>query len=106
MELDSELTPPLRYGIVNPGLYRGSYPTLRNFRFLSRLQLKTMLCLSPESPSFDIESFCEMAGTRTIHIQINRTNALNESLQATLLNAINVSVSVFLLQLSSDVLLS
>ena len=28
------ITPPFRYGLVSPGLFRGAYPTLRNFRFL------------------------------------------------------------------------
>ena len=31
--------PPLRFGIVNKYLYRGAYPVLRNFHFLSRLKV-------------------------------------------------------------------
>jgi len=33
-QMSLPITPPIRYGIVCPTLYRGGYPTLRNFRFL------------------------------------------------------------------------
>lgn len=34
------LMPPLRFGVVDVGIYRSAYPVLENHRFLRRLQLK------------------------------------------------------------------
>ncbi len=85
-----QLTPPLRYGCVNPGVHRGSFPTLRNYRFLSRLQVKTIISLTPESPNADLISFSEMAGATIMHFSIVRTTNLTENLANTLISAINV----------------
>lgn len=84
------LQPPFRFGMVNPGIYRGSYPCLPNFRFLSRLQLKTILSLTPEQPSADIASFTEMAGASSIHVSIIRGASLQEPLLASLLQALQI----------------
>jgi tyrosine-protein phosphatase OCA6 len=52
------LIPPFRFSTVQEGLYRGSYPTLKNFRFLKRLQLKTIVSVVPEPPTSDLAEFC------------------------------------------------
>lgn len=86
-----DLVPPMRYGTVNPGIHRGAYPTLRNFRFLSRLQTKTIISLTPEAPNADLVAFASMAGATIHHISINRMAAINESLALVLISAINVN---------------
>eukprot|EP00759_Apiculatamorpha_spiralis_P026812 PhF_6_TR29478/c0_g1_i1/m.43669 len=53
------LVPPLRYSPVEDGLFRGAYPLLRNFNFLRRLKLKTIVSLIPEEPTKDLKSFCK-----------------------------------------------
>lgn len=97
------LVPPVRFGHVNTGLYRGGYPTLRNFRFLNHLQLKvffcagslthipigiehtctwflqTVLCLIPEAPTADLATFADITGISIIHVPINRTTNINSS---------------------------
>lgn len=85
------LVPPIRFAYVNPGLSRGAYPTLRNFRFLSRLQLKTIISLTPEPPIPDLVLFAEMAGIKLLHVPISRTSALSEPMQLALLSVVNVS---------------
>lgn len=52
------LIPPFRFSNVQQGLYRGSYPTLKNFRFLKRLDLKTVISVIPEPPTSDLAEFC------------------------------------------------
>lgn len=52
------LIPPFRFSSVQHELYRGSYPTLKNFRFLRRLQLKTIVSVIPEAPTTDLIEFC------------------------------------------------
>lgn len=42
------LVPPLRFTQLQPTLYRGAYPREINFRFLKRLQLKTIVALTPD----------------------------------------------------------
>ena len=68
-----ELCPPLRWGIVEKGIARGAYPVLRNFRFLSRTRLKTIISLTPEPPSNDLVDFANLAGISIIHINVRLT---------------------------------
>ena len=84
------LVPPIRFGHVNPGVTRGAYPTLRNFRHLSRFQLKTIISLTPEPPIADLQLFAEMAGIKIIHLPISRMASLTEAAHTTLVSAVNV----------------
>lgn len=52
------LVPPFRFNTVEQQIYRGGYPTLRNFRFLRRLQLRTIVSVIPEPPTSDLIAFC------------------------------------------------
>lgn len=61
------LIPPFRFSAVQEGLYRGSYPTLKNFRFLKRLQLKTIVSVVPEPPTTDLAAFCAAEGIINYH---------------------------------------
>jgi len=63
-------TPPLRFGIVNPNIYRGSYPTLRHFRFLRRLKLKTIISIIPEPPTADLTTFANIDNINILHINV------------------------------------
>jgi hypothetical protein len=63
-------TTPLRFSAIEIDLYRGSYPVLRNFRFLRRLQIKTMISLCPEPPTADLEEFCRQFGIVSLHIPV------------------------------------
>ncbi|KAJ1442977.1 protein-tyrosine phosphatase [Ochromonadaceae sp. CCMP2298] len=92
MDSQTSLTPPTRFAYVNPGVSRGAYPTLRNFRFLSRLQLKTIVSLTPEPPTADLVLFADMAGIQLVHLQVTRLCPLSEGLQETIINAVNVCV--------------
>jgi len=64
-ELPPPVIPPLRFNMVEEGLYRGAYPTLRSLRFLRRLKLRTILSLIPEEPTSDLSEFCSKE-----HIQL------------------------------------
>ena len=39
---------PIRFGIVEPGVYRSDVPKLHNFPFLRQLGLQTCLLLTPK----------------------------------------------------------
>ena len=62
---DMILFPPLRYSLVEEGISRGAYPTLRNFRFLRRLGLKTLVSLTPDEPTGDLMQWCEQVRAQT-----------------------------------------
>ncbi|TMW68700.1 hypothetical protein Poli38472_006168 [Pythium oligandrum] len=61
------LIPPFRFSSVQHQLYRGSYPTLKNFRFLRRLQLKTIVSVIPEPPTADLVEFCQQEKITNYH---------------------------------------
>ena len=65
-----ELVPPFRFGTVEDGVYRGAYPVLRNFNFLRRLQLRTILSLTPETATYDLREF---AGAHNISLKYIQT---------------------------------
>eukprot|EP01033_Poteriospumella_lacustris_P016007 gene16007-11454_t len=86
------LSPPLRFGMVNPGIYRGAYPVLPNFRFLYQLKLKTIISLTPEPPIEDLRLFGENAGINIIHFPISRTGPLSNELFAQLCQVVQLCV--------------
>eukprot|EP00244_Chara_vulgaris_P007410 TRINITY_DN2773_c0_g1_i1.p1 TRINITY_DN2773_c0_g1~~TRINITY_DN2773_c0_g1_i1.p1 ORF type:complete len:236 (-),score=20.69 TRINITY_DN2773_c0_g1_i1:404-1111(-) len=67
-----QLIPPFRYALVEEGFYRGAYPTLKNFRFLRRLHLKTMISLTPEPPSKDLREFCQAESITSRHFYVEK----------------------------------
>lgn len=96
--MEAKLSPPHRFAMVNPGIYRGAYPVLPNFRFLSRLQLKTIVSLTPEPPTTDIISFTEIAGCNSVYFPVLRTAALSDSmLHAMFVQVINVRLTYILI---------
>ncbi|KAN0012239.1 hypothetical protein ACTFIU_007537 [Dictyostelium citrinum] len=66
------LIPPFRFAIVEEGLLRGSYPTDKNFRFLKRLKLKTIVSLTPKPPTKSFYTFCERYNTTTKHFTVSK----------------------------------
>eukprot|EP00743_Colponemidia_sp_Colp-15_P009071 GILK01009897.1.p1 GENE.GILK01009897.1~~GILK01009897.1.p1 ORF type:complete len:262 (+),score=31.94 GILK01009897.1:75-860(+) len=67
---EAKVIPPFRFAIVEEGIYRGAYPTLKNFRCLRRLRLKTLLSLVPEPPTSDLVEFCEHQGIKNVHFTV------------------------------------
>eukprot|EP01135_Chromosphaera_perkinsii_P000904 Nk52_evm2s153 gene=Nk52_evmTU2s153 len=66
------LIPPFRYHMVEDGVYRGAYPAHRNQRFLKRLNLKTVLSLTPEEPHPNLAAFWSEEGIRCVHVHVDK----------------------------------
>ncbi|KAK4525293.1 hypothetical protein GAYE_SCF09G3201 [Galdieria yellowstonensis] len=67
---DELLIPPLNFAMVSPGVYRAGYPNKKNYLFLKKLNLKTVLYLCPEDySSANIEFFME-TGTQVLQFGI------------------------------------
>jgi len=45
MYQDPTLIPPLNFAMVVPGIYRSGFPNKKNFGFLEKLGIKTIVCL-------------------------------------------------------------
>jgi hypothetical protein len=52
--------------------------------------VKTIVSLTPESPTADLISFSEMAGAKIVHYSIIRTTIFAENVATILISAINV----------------
>ena len=48
---------PLGFGLVDKGIYRSSYPAMKTFPFIERLQLKTMICFNPSDIKSELRTF-------------------------------------------------
>lgn len=86
-------TPPLRFGIVNMDIYRGAYPTLRNFRFLRKLRLRTIISLTPEPPNADLLAFASLENIDVQHFQILRLAPLNNQLQGKIAKILSLIIN-------------
>ncbi|KAG6541418.1 hypothetical protein Mapa_017196 [Marchantia paleacea] len=73
MAMLPQLIPPFRYAIVEESFFRGAYPTIKNYRFLRRLHLKTIVSLTPEPhPNRDMREFCEHEGITNRHFYVDK----------------------------------
>ncbi|KAI9297240.1 protein-tyrosine phosphatase [Neoconidiobolus thromboides FSU 785] len=51
------LVPPLNFAMVAPGVYRSGHPNPKNFEFLKKLKLKTIMYLAPEDYTLEQSKF-------------------------------------------------
>ncbi|KAI7829943.1 tyrosine phosphatase family-domain-containing protein [Kickxella alabastrina] len=68
------LIPPYRFERVQNQLYRGGYPKPRNFRFLRRQRLKTIVSLIPGDQDTLLSEFCSGLGITRIIIPVDSPN--------------------------------
>jgi tyrosine-protein phosphatase SIW14 len=47
-KIPSLLVPPLNFAMVSKGIYRSGFPNKKNFAFLKKLKLKSIMYLSPD----------------------------------------------------------
>jgi tyrosine-protein phosphatase OCA6 len=66
------IVPPFRFSTVEDGIYRGAYPTLKNFRFLKRLRLKMMISMVPEELTKDLDEFCTLEHIENVHFSVEK----------------------------------
>jgi tyrosine-protein phosphatase OCA6 len=68
------IIPPFRFATVESEVFRGAYPTLKNFRFLRRLNLASIVSLIPEAPNADLKAFCEEEKISIVHFKVKKYN--------------------------------
>lgn len=70
------LIPPFRHCLVEENVYRGSHPSLKNYRYLRRLKLKTILSLviEPTGPTSDLSEYCKSENIRHVWHYVEKYN--------------------------------
>lgn len=87
------LIPPFRFSTMQQGLYRGAYPTLKNFRFLCRLKLKTVVSVIPEPPTSDLADYCANENITLVHFYAEKFTSDNVTvLPATVAQILNIII--------------
>ncbi|PWN30524.1 hypothetical protein BDZ90DRAFT_229536 [Jaminaea rosea] len=65
------LVPPLNFANVSVGISRSGHPNERNYEFLRRLELKTVLYVANEDYRPGMSAFCEQEGIKVLHCPIS-----------------------------------
>lgn len=65
------MVPPLNFAMVSPGVYRSGYPNRKNFPFLTKLGIRSIVYLAKESYTSDNTAFFESSGIRVFHYRLN-----------------------------------
>jgi tyrosine-protein phosphatase OCA6 len=84
------LVPPFRIARVESGVYRGAYPVLRNFPYLRRLRLRSIVSLIPEPPTYDLKCFAEAEHIQLHHIHAERAKGEVQLLPSELSEALQL----------------
>lgn len=64
------LVPPLNFDMVAPGVYRSGHPNERNFGFLERLNLRSLVYLATDDYRENVVGWAERRGIRVFHHRI------------------------------------
>lgn len=64
------LIPPINFSMVAPGIYRSGYPSRKNFRFLQKIGIRSILCLTPEKYADNNMEFARQNGVRVLQYGI------------------------------------
>eukprot|EP00053_Salpingoeca_punica_P008120 m.73472 g.73472 ORF g.73472 m.73472 type:complete len:244 (-) comp14460_c0_seq1:129-860(-) len=69
------LIPPFRFGIVEDGVYRSACPVPRNFPFLERLHLRSIIMILPdvEGHTKELKAFAEQRGIDFLQLEVERS---------------------------------
>ena len=69
-KIPSLLVPPLNFAMVSQGIYRSGFPNKKNFAFLKKLNLKSIMYLSPDEYFEENYQFMKENNIQFIQIKI------------------------------------
>ena len=64
------VVPPLNFDMVAPGVYRSGHPNERNFSFLKRLNLKSIIYLANDDYRENVVQWAHREGIRIFHHRV------------------------------------
>ncbi|PWO00797.1 protein-tyrosine phosphatase, partial [Tilletiopsis washingtonensis] len=65
------VVPPLNFDMVAAGVYRSGHPNERNFEFMRRLGLRSIMYLSAEDYRPHVVQWAESQGVQILHHRLN-----------------------------------
>lgn len=65
------VVPPLNFDMVAPGVYRSGHPNERNFRFLQRLNLRSIVYLANDDYRPNVLQWSRQQGLNVFHHRVN-----------------------------------
>ncbi|CAG8581577.1 43041_t:CDS:2 [Gigaspora margarita] len=65
------MVPPLNFAMVAPGVYRSGHPNRKNFPFLKKLKLKSIMCLSSDEFHEELSQFVKDQNIQIFHYKID-----------------------------------
>ncbi|TPX51827.1 hypothetical protein SeMB42_g00502 [Synchytrium endobioticum] len=86
-----KLYPPFRFQAVEADLFRGGLPKPRNYRFLLRLNARTIVSLTPQPPPSSMHQFALRNNIQLVHIKVDKPKGsvpLTYAKVGTLLNTV------------------
>eukprot|EP00842_Homolaphlyctis_polyrhiza_P001344 jgi/Hompol1/220/HPOL_002461-RA len=68
--METVLVPPLNFAMVEPGVYRCGFPNRKNFPFLNKLRLKSVMYLCEDDYTEEHLRFWEENNIKVFHLRI------------------------------------
>ncbi|CAG8469820.1 23293_t:CDS:2 [Cetraspora pellucida] len=65
------MVPPLNFAMVAPGVYRSGHPNRKNFPFLKKLKLKSIIYLSSDEVHEELSQFVNDQNIQVFHYKID-----------------------------------
>ncbi|CAG8814023.1 22362_t:CDS:2, partial [Gigaspora rosea] len=65
------MVPPLNFAMVAPGVYRSGHPNRKNFPFLKKLKLKSIMYLSSDEFHEELSQFVKDQNIQVFHYKID-----------------------------------
>ncbi|CAG8551008.1 10209_t:CDS:2 [Scutellospora calospora] len=65
------MVPPLNFAMVAPGVYRSGHPNRKNFPFLKKLKLKSIIYLSSDEFNEELNQFVNEQKIEVFHYKID-----------------------------------
>lgn len=65
------VVPPLNFDMVAPGVYRSGHPNERNFRFLQRLNLRSIVYLANDDYRENVREWAAAEHLNVFHHRVN-----------------------------------
>ena len=85
-DFDEVVVPPLNFDMVAPGVYRSGHPNARNFRFLQRLNLRSIVYLANDDYRTNVLQWSKSQGLNVFHHRVNlNKEPFTESTQSLIL---------------------
>lgn len=86
--------PPLNFALVAPGLYRSGHPIPMNYKFMTTLQLQTVIYIGERVEEYEYYQFLSQNGIKLVHIPLE--NGFQDSFSSAVYEQLSLVLSILL----------